>query len=65
MCRQIATIHEQLRTPAGLRPFFLAKRAGGAHTVGAVEDYETFFAGVPADDVSRARPIPLDAWLIS
>jgi hypothetical protein len=65
MCSQIATIHEQLRTPTGLRPFFLVKLAGGAHTVGAVEDYEAFFEGVPVDDVSRARPTPLAARLMA
>lgn len=49
---QIASIHGQLQTPTGVLPFFLVRRSSGSSfDVGAVEDYESFFQGVPTDDV--------------
>jgi hypothetical protein len=48
---QVASIHDQLRTPSGIRPFFLVRHIGGKVEVGSVEEYEAFFDGVPANNV--------------
>lgn len=50
---QVASISSQLRTPDGLRPFFLVRAKAGQFEAGAVEDFETFFQGSSQEDVSQ------------
>ena len=54
---QLTTIHVKLQSES--RPFFLVQPAANTVEIGAVEDYDQFFANVPPGSVSlTSSPIP-------
>ena len=53
---QLTTIHEKLQLES--RPCFLARPSANTAEIGAVEDYDQFFANVPSESVSLS-PSPI------
>jgi hypothetical protein len=51
--RQLSSINSQIRAQDSLPAFFLVKRSGLSVSVAKVEEYESFFQGVPVEEVSH------------